>query len=85
MLLKESEISINSDFNKKPPHLYKALLKKQTTFKLEMPETTDDHILCPLLLLFLLFSTVRSAFFSQARDVPNSVSSFWQWVVTDVQ
>lgn len=74
-----------SRFQQKKPHLYKAPLKKQTIFKSEMLETTDDHILCPPLLFFLLFLTVRSAFFSQARDVPNSVSSFWQWVVRDAQ
>lgn len=52
MLLTEGGISINSaGFNK--TYLYKAFMKKPTTFELEMSLTTDQP-LCPLLLLSLL-------------------------------
>lgn len=63
MLLKEGGISIHSaGFNK--THLYKAFMKKPTTFELEMSLTMDNWL--PPLPTAAFVPAVKSVF-SQAR------------------
>lgn len=62
MLLKEGRVSINSaGFNK--THLYKAFMKKPTTFELEMSLTTDSW---PAPLPTAAFVPAVKSVFSQA-------------------